>query len=232
MINKVLTCVPPLVNERTPDAGTNAIECPRMCLDPTVTTSTIRTALIATVSAAALLTGCSPIPGLVLVTGSTPSIPEPSSTPVAEKTINDPQTGSSVTVLAIVTNFTGATSDRRDEKPILVKVRVAAGDVFSDSVGARELTITRKGQDLDEITLGNTNPQALMDAMNEAGFSALTSVKPGESDTGWYGAWVDKDAKKFELVYDRPQSRVIIGNKGRKSGEIVSAYRAIIDLSS
>lgn len=193
--------------------------------------SSRRSTLAAALTVAALaLTGCS--------TGSssdadrssaspTSSVSQPPSTPVQEDTLTDEVDGTTATALAIVTDFPAPEGTSDGLRPILVQVRVEAGDEYSGSVYAHRISITRRAVDLDYVTLGLGTPEELKAPMAEAGYSLLQATPAGETATGWIGAWVRAEETEFDLVYDRPEGKVIGGSK---SGEVVPPSRDIIPL--
>jgi hypothetical protein len=158
----------------------------------------------------------------------TPTTSEPPSEPVVETTLRDDEDGTAVTPLAIVTDFTVADGPTSGVVPVLVKVRVEAGDVFDSQVFPSSVSITRRDADLDYVSLGMSNPDDLAAAMSAAGYSPLSTVPSGETVTAWIGAWVDPDVTEFDLVYNRAEGTII---GGTSAGEKVPASRSITPLT-
>jgi len=193
--------------------------------------SSRRTTLAVALTVAALaLTGCS--------TGSssdadrasaspTPSVSQPPSTPLQEHTLTDDVDGTKVTALAIVDDFPAPAGTTDGLRPMLVQVRLDAGDEYGGSVFPYRVSVTTRAVNLDYVTLGLGTPEELKAPMAAAGYSLLQATPAGETATGWIGAWVRTDETEFDLVYDRPEGKVIGGSK---SGEVVPPSRDIVPL--
>lgn len=190
-----------------------------------------RSTLAAALTVAALaLTGCSTGSSSDADSSSaspTPSVSQPPSTPVDEQTLTDDVDGTTVTALAIVTDFPAPAGSTAGIRPILVQVRVDAGDTYGGSVFPSRVSITPRAVNLDYMTLGLGNPDELTAPMSAAGYPPLQATPAGDSSTGWIGAWMNDDATEFDLVYDRPEGKVIGGSK---NGEVVPPSRDIIPL--
>lgn len=189
-----------------------------------------RTALVALVAASALaLGGCSASGGVgeTPVASASPTASQPPSTPLVKQTLADDVDGTKVTALAIVTDFPAPEGSTAGLRPILVQVRLEAGDEYGGSVHPSVVSITPRDVNLDAVTLGMGNPEVLTTPMSAAGYSPLQAVPAGETATGWIGAWVREEVTEFDLVYDRREGKVIGGSK---NGEVVPASRSIAKL--
>ncbi|PPG33090.1 hypothetical protein [Pseudoclavibacter sp. RFBB5] len=199
-----------------------------------MTFAAARLALVSALVAAALtLSGCT---GTGTSGGSTPeaasptpTIAEPPSTPIVEQTITDELTGTSVTTLAMVTDFESAANASVSDglQAVLVKVRFTAGDEYGGAERPTLVSITDRDVNLDYVSLGLTNPETLAPAMTAAGYTPINSVQPGETVTGWVGAWLRDDYTQFDLVYDRGESTVFGGDQ---SGEKIPPFQQIVPL--
>lgn len=158
---------------------------------------------------------------------STPTVSEPPSTPVVEKTLTDPEDGTTVTPLAIVTDFPKPAGITEGVHPVLVKVRLEAGDEFDGEVFPYVVSITPRDADLTLVGLGLSNPEGLTPAMKAAGYTPLASVLRGETSTAWIGAWMTDGDTEYDLVYDRAEGQAYLN--GTK-GEIIPASRLITPL--
>jgi hypothetical protein len=158
---------------------------------------------------------------------STPTVSEPPSAPVIETTLVDEIDGTKVTPLAIVTDFPSPDESKTGLHPVLIKVKLEAGDVYGGSVHPSVASITRRDGNLDYISLGMGNPKDLATAMSAAGYAPLQAVPAGKTQTGWIGAWLSDDVTEYDLVYNRNEGKVIGGSK---NGETVPASRSITPL--
>lgn len=184
------------------------------------------------VTAALALGGCSTSPGGAgagpASVSATPTVSEPPSTPVVETTLVDEIDGTKVTPLAIVTDFPAPEGSGAGNHPVLIKVRLEAGDVYGGSVHPSVASITRRNGNLDYISLGLGNPKELVTAMSAAGYTPLQAVPAGSTQTGWIGAWLSADVTEYDLVYNRNEGKVIGGSR---NGETVPASRSITPLT-
>lgn len=160
---------------------------------------------------------------------STPTVSEPPSTPVVETTLVDEIDGTKVTPLAMVTDFPAPAGSTAGLRPVLIKVKLEAGDVYGGSVHPSVASITRRDGNLDYITLGLGNPKELVTAMTAAGYTPLQAVPAGKTQVGWIGAWLSDDVTEYDLVYNRNEGKVIGGSK---NGETVPASRSITQLTA
>jgi len=191
-----------------------------------------RTTLAAALAVAALtLGGCSSAggadAGADASPSATPSVSQPPSTPVQEQTLTDPVDGTTVTALAIFTDLPSPEGSTAGVRPILVQVRLDAGEEYGGSVFPSRVSITPRDVNLDYMTLGLGNPDVLTTPMSAAGYTPLQATPAGESSTGWIGAWMSDDVIEFDLVYDRPEGKVI---GGAKNGDVVAPARDIVKL--
>jgi hypothetical protein len=159
---------------------------------------------------------------------ASPTRPAPPSTPVVEKTLRDTVDGTTVTPLAIVTDFPEPADTPPGVKPVLVEVRLHAGSAFSGEVFPSVVSITRHDADLDLVSLGLSNPDALVPAMAAKGYAPLQAVRRGQTSTAWIGAWMNEDVSEYDLVYDRREGKVI---GGADNGEEIAASRSITPLT-
>lgn len=184
------------------------------------------------VLSALALGGCASSPGGAgagsPTASSTPTVSEPPSTPVVETTLSDDIDGTKVTPLAIVTDFPAPAGSTAGIHPVLIKVKLEAGDVYGGSVHPSVASITRRNGNLDYITLGLGNPKDLVTAMSAAGYTPLQAVPAGKTQTGWIGAWLSDEVTEYDLVYNRNEGKVIGGSK---NGETVPASRSITPLT-
>lgn len=199
-----------------------------------MTFAAARLALVSTLVAAALtLSGCAGMGGVEAQPAETPTptatIAEPPSIPIVEQTVTDELTGTSVTTLAMVTDFQSAANASVSDglQAVLVKVRFTAGDEYGGAERPTLVSITDRGVNLDYVSLGLTNPETLAPAMTAAGYTPINSVKPGETVTGWVGAWLRDDYTQFDLVYDRGESTVFGGDQ---RGEKIPPFQQIVPL--
>ena len=197
-----------------------------------MTTTFSRTTLVAAVALAALtLGGCAPSTAdgttETPAASAAPTASEPPSTPVVQTTLRDEVEGTTVTPLAMVTDFPSPEGSTAGVHPVLVKVRVEASDEFDTSVFPSVVSITPRDANLDYITLGMSNPDVLTSAMNAAGYPALSAVPGGETSTAWIGAWVNDGGTEFDLVYDRREATVFGGSR---DGEKLAPSQAIAQL--
>jgi len=153
--------------------------------------------------------------------------PKLPSAPVVEQTLHDSVDGTTVTPLAIVTDFPTAEVPTPGLRAVLVQVRLEAGDEFSGWVRPSVVSITRHDANLDYVILGMGNPDNLTPAMAAAGYTPLQIVPSGSSSTAWIGAWMQDDVSEFDLVYDRPAGTIV---GGARNGERVEGSRAIAAL--
>jgi hypothetical protein len=161
---------------------------------------------------------------------ATPTVPAPPSSPVTAETLRDTVSGTSVKPLAIVTDFPVPADAPPLVKPVLVEVRVAAGDEFSNDVFVSAVSITPRDANLDLVSLGLSNPDTLTPAMAAAGYAPLGTVPHGTTATGWIGAWVNPDDTDYDLVYDRPAGTVLhVG--GTDNGKEIAGSRSITTLT-
>ncbi|WP_285037518.1 MULTISPECIES: hypothetical protein [unclassified Plantibacter] len=158
---------------------------------------------------------------------ATPSVSQPPSTPLQERTLTDEVDGTTVTALAIVDDFPVPEGTSSGLRPLLVQVRLEAGDEYGGSVFPYRVSVTTRAVNLDAVTLGLGTPEELKKPMSTAGYTQLQATPAGETATGWIGAWVRTDETEFDLVYDRREGKVIGGSK---SGEVVPPSRDIIPL--
>ncbi len=171
----------------------------------------LRSALAATLAAMAILaSGCSPQSTVAEGAAEAPTIYQPPSTPVAEATLRDPTTGTTVTALAIVPDFTDAEAPAEGIKTVLVKVRVTASSTFRTEAAASFLFITARDQ---HRYLGVTNPDPVKESMKDAGYTLVTNLEPGETATGWIGAWQWSKTTQFDLVYNRAAGKIYGTNR-------------------
>lgn len=158
---------------------------------------------------------------------SAPAVSEPPSTPVVEHTLRDTVDGTAVTPLAIVTDFPIPADATPGVRPVLVKVRLEAGDKYASSVFPSVVSITPRDANLDYIRLGMSNPDTLTPAMAAAGYTPLQPTQAGTTSTAWIGAWMRDDGTEFDLVYDRPEGAIFGGSR---NGEKVEGSRDITPL--
>lgn len=160
---------------------------------------------------------------------STPTASEPPSNPVVETILEDKVDGTKITPLAIVTDFPSPDTSKTGVHPVLIRVKLEAGDVYGGSVHPSVASITRRDGNLDYISLGLGNPKDLVTAMSAAGYAPLQAVPAGKTQTGWIGAWLSDDVTEYDLVYNRNEGKVIGGSK---NGETVPASRSITPLTA
>jgi hypothetical protein len=193
-----------------------------------------KSTLAAAIAISALaLGGCASPPtsagGSTPSSTATPTVSEPPSTPLVETTLADEIDGTKVTPLAIVIDFPSPKGSTNGLHPVLVKVRLEAGDIYGGSVDPSVASITRRDGNLDYISLGLGNPKELVTAMTAAGYTPLQATPAGETQTGWIGAWLSDDVTQYDLVYNRNEGKVLGGSK---HGETVAASQSITPLNS
>jgi hypothetical protein len=196
-------------------------------------TSTKPTFAAAIAVTALALGGCaSPSPS---AGGSTPpltalpTVSEPPSTPLVKTTLADEIDGTKITPLALVTDFPAPEGSTKGLHPVLVKVRLEAGNIYGGSVDPSVASITRRDGNLDYISLGLGNPKELVTAMTAVGYTPLQAVPAGKTQTGWIGAWLSDDVTQYDLVYNRNEGKVLGGSK---HGETVPASQSITPLNA